>query len=204
MSDISTYDELKSEIQEFLVDDNLGTSLETFIRLAEERHRNELRLRAMEWRQLATMNGTRYLPFPERYLQMRRLRIYGSNEDIVQLAAPSQLLEYWDTASGLPRYFAVTHQLEFNRPGTTELEMQFYRYFEPLTTANQTNWLILNAPSLYLYGSLIHAATFLRDAERIPEFKSQYQDSMQALRTSDKAGQRVSGPLRSRISGPTP
>ena len=32
----------------------------------------------------------------------------------------------------------------------------------------QTNWLILNAPDLYLYGTLLQAEPFLMNDERVP------------------------------------
>ncbi len=40
--------------------------------------------------------------------------------------------------------------------------------FDALADATQTNWLILNAPDLYLYGTLLQAEPFLMNDERGP------------------------------------
>ena len=46
--------------------------------------------------------------------------------------------------------------------------MTYYKSFDALADATQTNWLILNAPDLYLYGTLLQAEPFLMNDERVP------------------------------------
>jgi hypothetical protein len=46
--------------------------------------------------------------------------------------------------------------------------MTYYKSFDALSDSTQTNWLILNAPDLYLYGTLLQAEPFLMNDERVP------------------------------------
>ena len=46
--------------------------------------------------------------------------------------------------------------------------MTYYKSFDALADNAQTNWLILNAPDLYLYGTLLQAEPFLMNDERVP------------------------------------
>jgi hypothetical protein len=41
----------------------------------------------------------------------------------------------------------------------------------PLSVASPSNWVLANYPDLYLYGSLVHSAPFLREDNRIPTWK---------------------------------
>lgn len=212
---IATFDELKSAIQDWLKDDDVSARTEDFIRQAEEVHENggetpegakihPIRIRAMEKRATTTGDGTRYLPLPNNYLQMRRLRVTGDNTDLVQVTSPSQLLEFWVTALQPPRYFSVAQQLEFNSPHSSELEMYYYERITKLSSSNASNWLLLNAPNVYLYGSLIHAAPYIRDDQRLGMWGTLYFSAHKALLNADLAARRASAPVRSRVRGVTP
>lgn len=212
---ISTFDELKSAIQDWLKDDDVASRTEDFIRLAEETHENggetpqgvrirPLRIRAMEKRALATMDGTRYLPLPDDYLQMRRLKLVGDYDDLVQVTSPSQLLEFWTEASTPPSYFLVAQQLEFNSPSTTQLEMYYYKRLTKLSSTNASNAILENSPGVYLYGALLHAAPFIRDDPRLAMWSTLYFSAHKSLLNADFAARRASAPLRSRVAGRTP
>lgn len=212
---IATYDELKAAIQDWLKDDDVESRTDDFIRQTEEMHENggeapggvkirPLRIRAMEKRAVTTMDGTRYLPLPNDYLQMRRLRTTSTDTTLIQVTSPAQLLEFWVTAATIPTYFAVSHQLEFNSPGTVELEMFYYQRMTKLSSSAPTNWILTNAPNAYLYGALMHALVYLRDEQRLPSISSLYYSTHKALLNADMAARRASAPISSRVAGVTP
>ena len=46
--------------------------------------------------------------------------------------------------------------------------MTYYKALTALSDSAPTNWAILNAPDLYLYGALLQAEPFLMNDERVP------------------------------------
>ena len=51
--------------------------------------------------------------------------------------------------------------------GAYTYDMTYYKSFDALTDVATTNWVILNAPDLYLYGTLLQAEPFLMNDQRI-------------------------------------
>lgn len=49
----------------------------------------------------------------------------------------------------------------------TELDLWFFGVLPGLSTTNTTNWVLTKYPDLYLYGSLLHTAPYLKNDERI-------------------------------------
>ena len=100
--------------------------IDDFINLAEEEfYSNEvtqLRIKEMDTRSTATVSiTTRFLALPDRFLEMRRLKINAATASVpglssdldVKFRAPDQLLLSPNTE--IPRFFSVTSQLEFER-----------------------------------------------------------------------------------------
>jgi hypothetical protein len=68
------------------------------------------------------------------------------------------------------------------------VEILYFRAFEPLTVWKPTNWLLLNAPDLYLYGALTDSAPFIREDERIAVWKSLYEEKRDDLNNQYQTG----------------
>ena len=67
----------------------------------------------------------------------------------------------------------------------TQFEALVYQRIQPLSSANQTNWLTNNAPNVMLYGTLLQAMPYLKNDARIATFKMQYDAAMAALKAED-------------------
>jgi predicted ATPase len=52
------------------------------------------------------------------------------------------------------------------------LDLDYYQRIPSLTTSNTTNWLLADAPHVYLYTSLLHATPFLMDDARYQVFQN--------------------------------
>lgn len=141
--------------------------IDDFINLAEEEFYSndltQLRIKEMDTRSTAPVSITeRFLELPVRFLEMRRLKINaqtsttpGLHADLdVRFRAPDQLLLSPNT--DIPRFFAVTSQLEFERipDRLYVIEMQYYAKEIALSSSNTTNAILTNYPSVYLFGSL--------------------------------------------------
>jgi hypothetical protein len=55
------------------------------------------------------------------------------------------------------------------------LEMWYYSNLPAISTGNPTNWALTQYPDLYLYGSLVHTAPYLKNDERIQVWEGIYQ-----------------------------
>jgi hypothetical protein len=55
-----------------------------------------------------------------------------------------------------------------------------------LSSTNQTNWFTIYAPQAILYGSLLQAMPYLKNDDRVPMWKAQYDLIMQTLTNEDK------------------
>jgi hypothetical protein len=101
------------------------------------------------------------------------------------------LRNYWpneaDTAQ--PEFYAdydYQHWLFAPTPATAQtLEVLYYEQPRLLDEEFQTNWLTEYAPDLLLYATLLEAAPFLKNDERIQTWQNMYNRAAQALSGED-------------------
>ena len=109
-----------------------------------------------------------------------------------------------EDATGTPTHY--THadsqfQLYPTPSATTNTELLYYAKTQALSSSNSDNWLLLEAPDVYLYGALLHSAPYLGEDERIAIWAQMYSAAVQQLNsTSDKAKYSGSG-LKLKIRG---
>lgn len=141
-------------------DANKGNRIDDYIELCEEKiYSNELeslRIKEMDTRATAvTLTTERFLPLPDGFLDMRRLKINDQLCDIdVRYRAPDQLEII--PVSDRPSFFTVTSQIGFDRipDQEYEIEMQYFATLDPVTESNPTNDILTKFPSIYLNGTL--------------------------------------------------
>lgn len=156
-----------------------------------------------------------YVPLPIDYLAVYQL-MDQDNTITLAYVSPDQsqevLAQGWQTTTGpynnvLPSippakgpiyYTIVGNQLRiFPPPSTTALvylDLWYYAYLPKLYTGNTTNWALTRYPDLYLYGSLVHTAPYLKADERIQTWEGAYQtilrdievEADRAVRTQSK------------------
>lgn len=56
-----------------------------------------------------------------------------------------------------------------------DLDLWYYARLSSLSTAATTNWALVKYPDLYLYGSLVHSAPYLKADERLQVWEAAYQ-----------------------------
>lgn len=187
---ISTYDELKSAVADFLNREDLTSAIPTFISLAESRLDRELR----HWKQTkraTVVLSTQYNDvLPADFLQPVRLQLTDGPTGEVSPISVAQMLQLRGERSdqpGKPTNYALTAEdLEiYPTPDATyNASLVYFARTTPLSTGNQTNWLLTEAPDAYLYGSLLHAAPYLKDDARLAVWESLYKLASDALNTS--------------------
>lgn len=201
MSTLVNYGDLKTQLATFLHDDTLTAQIPVLVSMAEDRIAQRLRIRAMETSTtLSTGASTREVALPTRFVQARRL-YYSA--DPVRFLEPMSPENYWEIfasgATGVPRAYTIEGENFLFGPipdAVYSIPCLYYQRFAALSADADTNWLLTNARGLLLYASLVEAAPFIGDDERLQMWASMY-DGLEA--SVIKADKRDRYPVGARI-----
>lgn len=207
---LSDYANLKLEIIKWSHRDDLDLEIDTFIDLAESEmlanSTEPLQLRGEETLTAFATNTTdRFAALPTGYQSSRKLRIQIVNGESYQLnfRTPGQLNIL--SSVGMPRFFTITDQIEFERVSDQVYagEIQYYQDFTALSSSNTTNTVLTNHPTIYLFGALW---ALKKHANEPQDSAGYYQDFINAIRGAndkDKLGRYGPAPMM-KVEGPTP
>jgi hypothetical protein len=194
---VMTYDSLVLDIRSYLERTDAATldKIPTFIMLAEQVIATELKFLGNLAVATSTMvQGQAVIDKPARWRKTVSINITVAGERRpVLLRKYEYLREYWPdpTQEDVPEYYCdydYTHWLVAPTPAAAyNYEVLYYERSQPLDESNQTNWFTQYAPQALLYGALLQAMPFLKNDERIPMWKAQYDQVMQVLKVEDVA-----------------
>lgn len=203
---ITTYAELQTAIADWLArsgDTTVTTIAPDLIRLCEDRlnygfervghpmHSAPLRTSAMLTRSTSTPTGE-FIALPTDFLDATVLKWNTSPERNLKYRTPSMFADAAASfISGEPEVYTIIGQTFRLGPApgadnTTTLELSYYAKIPALTDLNTTNWLLTKAPSIYLYGSLVHAAPYIGDIGNLALWMQQFLGGVNALDEQDK------------------
>ena len=198
---ISNYSELTTAVANWLDRDDLTLRIPEFIALAEARFNRALRLRSMEAKYTAnTVAGQRNLALPTGYIQMRNFQVNTSPLTTLSYVTPEIYDRIWGgSTSGTPKFYTILANEISLGPipaSVQEVEMLFYKNFENLSSVVATNWLITNAPDVYLYGAMMQAEPFIMNDERVPMWKMALDEGISSLQEQDNKDRHSGSALR--------
>lgn len=183
---LTTYDELKDSIADFLNRDDLTSVIPDFITLAEADMNRGLRHWRQEKRSTAELD-TQYSAIPADFMEAIRFYITSNDTSPLELISQSEMVDRryrsGDT-SGKPAYYAVTAgEIEvYPTPdGTYDAELYYYSRITALSASNTSNWVLEYFPDAYLYGALVHSAPYLKDDARTQVWASLYANAISAI-----------------------
>ncbi len=192
---LANYTDLKNAVAEWLArpgDATLTPSVPDFIRLAEARIHRDLRLRSMEIRDPAFAIAAAYTALPNGFLELRNIRLNTNPARPLALMAPEQIdTIHAGSGVGTPRVYAVIGDQLRVAPapsGGMTADIAYWKRFDALSDSQPANWLLTNAPDVYLYATLLEAAAFIGDDERLPLWTGAYDRAVQSLQRSDDRG----------------
>lgn len=169
---LNSYAALKTSIGDFLNRDDLTAVIPDFISLAEAQINRDIRHYEMENRATAQLDS-QYLARPTDWVETIRMHITGGGTrtlDLLSGAAMSDKRAGADDTSGEPRYFRHAERAFEVYPtpdGTYNVEILYYQKIPALSDTNTSNWLLSEAPDVYLYGSLLHSSPYLAEDARV-------------------------------------
>ena len=198
---INTFTTLKTAVADFLNRDDLTSATESQIN-------RDIRHWKMETRSSGQQSaGDEYSQVPSDWMETIRFHITDNGTsplNLISRAAMSDKRASKENATGTPTHY--THadgqfQLYPTPSAETNTELLYYAKTKALSSSNADNWLLLEAPDVYLYGTLLHSAPYLGEDERIAVWAQMYSAAVQQLNSaSDKAKYSGSG-LKLKIRG---
>jgi len=197
---LDTFSGLKTTIADYLNRDDLTSIIPSFITLAEAKFNRKLRVRQMVKRATATLD-TQYIAFPSDFLQAKEFQL--NTNPITYLQYVTQNQGDYGSASqyisvGKPQYYTIIGtQIEvIPTPDTGYTgELTYYGKITALSDSNTSNWLLVYAPDLYLYGALLEAAPYLKDDERLAVWSTLYTNSLGDIEVADQRASVSSTPI---------
>lgn len=215
---ITDYDTLQSTAIEYLARENDATLIArvpTFIQLFEAKMNRMLFVPQMEKRSTATVNTAstepEFIALPGDFQSMRTVRLSGvTGKPRLSFMTPTQLEDYRysiDNVTGQPIYFSVFGDEMELAPTPNEdctLEVIYRSYLPALSDSNTTNWLLTLAPDLYLYGTLIESAPYIKEDGRIQTWAAGVSTALNDLNNLGARQSFDSGPTTVSLPGVTP
>jgi hypothetical protein len=191
---LTNYTGLKTSIADFLNRDDLTSVIPDFVALAEAQINRDVR----HWRMEARSSGQQdpadeYMQIPADWVETIRLHLTGTGTSVVNLVSRDAMADKraaQENAAGTPRMYTHANgqfQLFPTPDATTAFELLYYQKIPSLIT-NTDNWLLLEAPDVYLYGALLHSAPYLAEDARLAVWAQLYSAAIQRLnQTSEDA-----------------
>lgn len=203
---ITNYDTLQTAIAGYLNREDITTEITTFIQLAHAKFNRSLRTRDMHVRAEASTDDE-FIALPTDYLQDYSLQIVQGNV----WSPPLKFVGQDEAASmraalvtNTPRYYAIfgdNFEMLPTPNATTDYVLRYYGQIPALSVANSTNWLITKSPDLYLYSSLLEAAPFLKNDERLQMWASVRQSLLDDIALESERSVRSSVQVNARRRG---
>ena len=174
---ITTYDTLKTALSDWLNRADLDQKIPDFIGLAESTLNDVLRQADMIVQSTGITITSGRAPLPTDALEIVYAQVGSSEDQPLEQISPQQLTMLRRTRTrdaGNPRFFAVIgRQIAVTpTPSSGTIDIDYYQRIPALSTSNTTNWLLTDAPHVYLYTSLLHAVPFLMDDARYQVFNN--------------------------------
>ena len=188
---IGTYGQLKTSVAAWLKRSDLTDIIPDFICLAESHIRRDVRCRAMEQIATGTLSA-RTLALPTRFLEARNVALDGYPQTYITPQEYAQQAD-WDAGN-----YTVKGELFYFQSSTATYSIDYWQAFAPFADDGDTNWLLTNAPEVYLWATLVEAKTYIEgDPSKELAF---YQRAVTRLRQTEMQA-RFPGPLIVRHDG---
>jgi Sec7-like guanine-nucleotide exchange factor len=195
-----TYDELKTNIANFLNRSDLTNQLDFFIDATEAEFNRRLRVKDMIKRATATADA-QYISLPTDWLEAINVQI-DSNEFTPLFQQSIESLDVYrkstNNVGNQPVYYALvdnTIELAPTPDTSYTLQLTYYGTIDALSSSNTTNFISTGYPDAYLYGALKHASIYLMEDDRVALFTQQFEKALEEMRLEQEKAEFGKGSL---------
>jgi hypothetical protein len=158
--------------------------------MAEAQMNRQIRHRKMVVRADATLD-TPYFAVPADWQENIRFQLNTNPITPLVYVTPEQMTEDSQVyiTSGQPMFFTMVGQQFQILPapdGSYTGELLYYGKIPSLSDAAPTNWLLTEAPDIYLYAALTQSAPYLKEDERTAVWAGYYQTLVNDMKLADE------------------
>ncbi len=171
-------------------DTAFAAQIPTFISLAENRIATELKQQGFQAVVSGALPVTSTMDKPSYWKETISFNFTDTTGNRTQLVLrPLEYVRnYWPNSSlqGTPRFYAdynATHFLLGPTPSAPlSFELVYYARLQPLTAANDTNWMTENMPQVLLAAVMVEACRYIKNPTRQGVWEEMYTSSASALK----------------------
>lgn len=181
---LGTFSQLKTAVESYLHRTDLTPMLPTFVSLAEAKLNRRLRLTAQESKVTGTAAASVALPDDFAELISLKVTIGGSTYPVSYRPTGKTKGE----AGGVYYYTTTGLNMEFDPiPTDASYTLTYYAKLTALEDADGgVNWLLTNAPDVYLYASLMEAEPYIKNDSRITTWGTLLSECIGQLEIADR------------------
>jgi len=187
---ITDFDTLKAAVADFLNRDDMTAAIANFVQFAEAGFNRNIRHWQMETVTTFTANA-QFEDLPADWVETVRVDVSaGPRLKLVSRAEMQAMRANSEDTTGEPTHYAlIGGQIELypTPDGDYTVNHVYMASIPALSDENTTNWLLTAAPDLYVYASLLHAAPYLIEDQRIAVWGTLRDKAMLELQTASNA-----------------
>ena len=134
-----------------------------------------------------TIGGQANYALPPNFLQMREFRL-NTNPTVSLRNVSPEIYEAWNLGSGQPSFYTIiANEIRLGPvpAGVYNMEMLYWAKFPHLGGTTTSNWMLQNAPDVYLYGSLMEMEPFIHNDPRISVWAAGYDRAINNIQLQD-------------------
>ena len=184
---IANYTDLKGAVSRWLHRADLVAVTPDLITLAETRFNRNLRVRQMQTAYSAE-TAIPIVALPADWLELVGAPVLGDKP--LDYVTRDEYRTYTNADRNGNYYYNIGSELAL-RAALTEpatLAFDYYAKIPALSDAAPTNWLLTDAPDVYLYGTLLEAEPYMKNDTRIETWRGLLQVALTDLQaSSDRA-----------------
>ena len=201
---LDTYGGLKTLVANYLSRADLTSQIADFVTLAHKQLMRDLRGHPrLQIRNAAFSITGEYVACPATFMALTSMHLNTTPRRAIQYMETDTQDRYYGESTGIPAFVSIvaptaagsgdaTGSNEYFRfapvPGSTYTATIEYTaalpFFSADSGAGSANWILVDAPDLYLYGTLLQANSYIRDDPRIALWAQAYQVALESVKSS--------------------
>lgn len=185
---IASYSDLQTRMGNYLKRGDLAALIPDFIMMAEEWFDKNVFTRARRESFIITPNQP-LVQLPSDWVRVLDVW-YGGTPLQFRGAGNTSAYAGGQIPSSRGFYQIIGNTLSYigvNNDPNSKLQIDYYASLEGLSDTNTSNWLLEDSATCYLFGSLMHAAAYVRDQTQLAIWQGFRDDAIQIMVDDDQA-----------------
>ena len=189
MPAFTSYENLQTNISDYLARQDLADKIPMFISLAEKRLNRDLRLRQTLQQSAYSMDSGFKVPTPSDFLELQDIHLDGNPIINLTFQSVSQFYRGANNQQGQPLNYTLVADNFILSPqptGASTVNMTYFKIPKVLSDTNPSNEYLDVCPDLLLYASLAESAPFLMDDPRLATWQALYAEGLASITKSNQ------------------